>query len=155
MAIPRPSLLLVAQALFHYRDAVAAHWPATKPVARRALCAAAGCAIRPLRDVAMRYLSIDASDLQADPAHKGLLILTATCAATPRWPLAYPYLEFTLTDAKDATVVVRRALAPSDYAGGTRTDRQRHPGERRGPDQALHRRERDDTGGLSAVHVLP
>ena len=33
-------------------------------------------------------------------------------------PLAYPYLELALTDAQDQ-VVVRRALAPGEYAGGT------------------------------------
>ena len=64
----------------------------------------------------MGYLSIDASDLQADPAHRGLLILTATVRNRAAWSLAYPYLELTLTDAQDQ-VVVRRALAPADYAG--------------------------------------
>ena len=66
----------------------------------------------------MRYLSIDASDLQADPAHKGLLILSASIRSHAAWPLAYPYLEFTLTDADNSTVV-RRVLTPIDYAGGT------------------------------------
>ena len=63
-------------------------------------------------------LSIEASDLQADPAHRGLLILTATVRNRARWPLAYPHLELTLTDAQDQPVV-RRALAPAEYAGGT------------------------------------
>ncbi len=66
----------------------------------------------------MSHLSIEASDLQADPAHRGLLILTATLRNRATWPLAYPHLELTLTDAQDR-VVVRRALAPADYAGGT------------------------------------
>ncbi len=117
IAIPVLLLLLLAQTLFHYRDAIAAYWPAARPVVTR-LCDAAGCAIRPLRDVAMNYLSIESSDLQADPAHKGLLILTASVRSHAAWPLAYPFLELTLTDAKD-DVVVRRALGPADYAGGT------------------------------------
>jgi predicted Zn finger-like uncharacterized protein len=117
IAIPMLVLLLVAQTLFHFRDAVAAHWPATKPALTQ-LCEAAGCAIRPLRDAAMRYLSIDASDLQADPAHKGLLVLTATVRSHAAWPLAYPHLELTLTDASDQ-IVVRRALGPAEYASGT------------------------------------
>ncbi len=116
-AIPLLLLLLIAQTVLHYRDAVAAYWPAAKPALAR-LCDAAGCAIRPLRDVAMNYLSIESSDLQADPAHRGLLILTASVRSHAAWALAYPYLELTLTDAKD-DVVVRRALAPADYAGGT------------------------------------
>jgi hypothetical protein len=54
------------------------------------LCAVAGCAIKPLRDLAMQSLSIDASDLQADPAHRGLLILIANVRSHASWPLAYP-----------------------------------------------------------------
>jgi predicted Zn finger-like uncharacterized protein len=110
-------LLVAAQAAFHFRDAVVTFWPVTRPALVR-LCATVGCAIRPLRDVAMSQLSIEASDLQADPAHRGLLILTATVRNRAEWPLAYPHLELTLTDAQDR-IVVRRALAPADYAGGT------------------------------------
>ena len=116
-AIPVLVVALLAQLLFHYRDAIAAHWPEAKPALIR-VCDLAGCAIRPLRDLSMRYLSIDASDLQADPAHKGLLILTASVRSHAPYPLAYPYLEFTLTDAGNATVV-RRVLAPADYVAGT------------------------------------
>ena len=110
-------LLVAAQAAFHFRDAIAAHLPAVRPVFST-LCNVARCSIRPLSDPAMSYLSIDASDLQADPAHRGLLILTATLRSRAGWALAYPYLELTLTDSQDR-VVVRRALAPADYAGGT------------------------------------
>ncbi|MEP7180956.1 MAG: DUF3426 domain-containing protein [Betaproteobacteria bacterium] len=115
LAIPVLVLLLVAQAVFHFRDAVAARWPAAKS-ALTTVCATAGCAIRPLHDIA--GLSIDASDLQADPAHKGLLILSATLRNRAGWALAYPHLELTLTDSQDQTVV-RRALSPAEYAGGT------------------------------------
>src|SRR5437868_7725627 len=113
-AIPVLVLLLIGQTLFHFRDALAAHWPAAKP-ALALFCQATGCAIRPPRDVA--GLAIDASDLQADPAHKGLLILSATIRNRATIALAYPYLELTLTDSNDQ-VVVRRALAPPDYASG-------------------------------------
>ena len=116
MAIPVLVVALVAQLLFHYRDAVAARWPATKPALTR-VCDLAGCSIKPLRDLAMQYLSIDASDLQADPAHRGLLVLTANVRSHADWPLAFPHLEFTLTDTNNATVV-RRVMVPSDYAGG-------------------------------------
>jgi predicted Zn finger-like uncharacterized protein len=108
-------LLLAGQALLHFRDVLAARWPSTKPALAR-MCAVAGCALRPLREVSA--LSIDASDLQADPAHKGLLILSATLRNRAAYALAFPYLELTLTDSSDQ-VVVRRALAPTDYAGGT------------------------------------
>jgi len=115
IAIPLLAIALVLQALFHFRDALAAHMPATKPMLVR-LCTLTGCAIRPLRDVSA--LSIDASDLQADPAHRGLLVLTATIRNRASYAIGYPYLELTLTDAQDA-VVVRRALAPVEYVSGT------------------------------------
>lgn len=117
IAIPLLVLILGAQALFHFSAAIAAYWPGVAPALTR-WCDTAGCSVRPLNDTAMQYLAIDASDLQADPAHKGLLTLTATIRNRARWALAYPYLELTLTDARDQ-VVARRALAPSDYAGGT------------------------------------
>ena len=113
-AIVLLAILLGLQALLHFRDNVAARWPAAKPVLAR-LCEPFRCVVRPLRNIA--GLSIDASDLQADPAHKGLLILTATLRNRASVPLAYPDLELTLTDAADR-VVVRRALVPADYAGG-------------------------------------
>ena len=115
VAVPLLAVALVLQAVFHFRDALAAHMPASKPALLR-LCAVAGCSIRPLRDVAA--LSIDASDLQADPAHKGLLILTATIRNRAGYPIGYPYLELTLTDAAEQ-VVVRRALSPPEYVSGT------------------------------------
>ena len=118
-AVPVLVLLLAGQAMFHFRDAIAAHWPATKPALIK-LCLAAGCEVRPLQEI--NGLSIEASDLQADPAHKGLLILTATIRNRTPYPLAYPYLELTLSDIQKQTqqdiVVVRRAFAPKEYLSG-------------------------------------
>jgi predicted Zn finger-like uncharacterized protein len=108
-------LAFMGQLAWNYRDRLAAYVPTLRPVLTR-LCALASCEVRPLREVA--GLAIDASDLQADPAHKGLLILTATVRNRASYPVAFPHLELTLTDAKDQ-VVVRRALAPAEYAGGT------------------------------------
>jgi predicted Zn finger-like uncharacterized protein len=115
VGIPLLAVLLVVQALVHFRDALAAHVPWTRPLLAQ-MCALTGCTIRPLRTVAA--LSIDASDLQADPAHRGLLILTATLRNRAPYAVGYPHLELTLTDAQDQ-VVVRRALAPAEYASGT------------------------------------
>jgi predicted Zn finger-like uncharacterized protein len=115
-AVPVLAVLLAGQALFHFRDAIAAHWPKTKP-ALAALCSAAGCRLRALQEVA--GLSIESSDLQADPAHKGLLTLSATIRNRMPYALAYPYLELTLSDVQKQTqqdvVVVRRAFAPREY----------------------------------------
>ncbi|HTS21906.1 MAG TPA: zinc-ribbon and DUF3426 domain-containing protein [Casimicrobiaceae bacterium] len=118
-ALPVLLLILAAQALFHFRDAIAAHWPSTKP-ALATLCGAVGCQLRALEEVT--GLSIEASDLQADPSHRGLLILSATIRNRMPYPLAYPYLELTLTDVQKQTqqdvVVVRRAFAPQEYVSG-------------------------------------
>jgi predicted Zn finger-like uncharacterized protein len=114
MSIPVLVLLFAAQALFHFRDAIAAHWPKSKPLLIT-LCAKAGCKVRALQDVAA--LSIEASDLQADPAHKGLLTLSATIRNRAPYPLAYPYLELSLFDMQEQPVV-RRAFAPVEYVSG-------------------------------------
>jgi len=118
-SLPLLFVLLAGQALFHFRDAIAAHWPTTKPALIK-LCAAAGCEVRPLQD--SNALSID-TELQADPAHKGLLILTAAIKNNVRYPLAYPYLELTLSDVQKQTgqdvVIVRRVFSPKEYLGGT------------------------------------
>ena len=112
--LPVLVLLLAAQALFHFRDAIAAHWPMTKPALTR-LCALAHCEVRPLQDISA--LSIEGSDLQADPAHRGLLILTLTIRNRAPFALGYPYVELTLSDTQEH-VVVRRAFAPQEYLSG-------------------------------------
>jgi hypothetical protein len=112
------AVLLVAlalQAVYGYRDLLAARVPFTRPLLQAA-CNLLGCVIEPLRDTAA--LSIEASDLQADPAHRGLLLLTATIRNRAAYALAYPHLELTLTDASDR-IVARRSFAPTEYAGGT------------------------------------
>jgi predicted Zn finger-like uncharacterized protein len=114
VAVPLLVLLFVGQAVFHFRDAVAAHWPSTRP-ALASVCAAIGCDVRPLQDIAA--LSIEASDLQADPAHKGLLVFTATIRNRAPYALAYPLVELTLSDTQDHAVV-RRAFTPREYVSG-------------------------------------
>ncbi|HKU88096.1 MAG TPA: zinc-ribbon and DUF3426 domain-containing protein [Casimicrobiaceae bacterium] len=106
---------LALQLVLEFRDALAAHVPMTRPLLAAA-CKPLGCAIGPLRDGAA--LSIDASDLQADPAHRGLLLLSATIRNRAGHAIAFPYLELMLTDSSDR-VVVRRAFPPSEYASGS------------------------------------
>lgn len=105
------TLLLLLQAAYHFRDGIAARWPSMRP-ALGAICGITKCEIRPLRDIS--YLSIEASDLQADPAHRGLLTLSATVRNRAPTEVAFPHVELTLTDSQDR-IVVRRAIAPSEY----------------------------------------
>lgn len=106
---------LVLQLVLEYRDTLAAYVPATRPLLAAA-CKPLDCTIGPLRDGAA--LSIDASDLQADPAHRGLLLLSATIRNRAGHAIAFPYLELMLTDSSDR-VVVRRAFPPVEYASGS------------------------------------
>lgn len=108
---------LALQAVAEYRDSLAAHAPPLRPLLQR-ICDLAGCSVEALRDAAA--LSIDASDLQADPAHRGVLQLTATIRNRAAYAIAYPYLELTLTDASDR-IVARRAFPPAEYSGGAST----------------------------------
>lgn len=117
IAIALLAALLGAQAVLHFSSTIAAQWPVAAPALTH-ICEVAGCSVRPVRDTGMQYLTIEASDLQADPAHKGLLLLTATIRNRAGGTYAWPHLELTLTDAQDH-VVVRRVLAPAEYAGGT------------------------------------
>lgn len=105
---------LIVQAVLEYGDALAAHAPSTRPLLAGA-CELFGCTVGPLRDAGA--LSIDASDLQADPALRGLLKLTATIRNRAPYAIAWPHLELTLTDASDHAVA-RRVFAPAEYAGG-------------------------------------
>jgi predicted Zn finger-like uncharacterized protein len=114
IAAPLLVLLLAGQATLHFRDLIGARFPAAKPALAR-LCALAGCTVGAPQ--AIENLAI-VSDLQADPAHQGLLILTGSLRNRGAMPLAYPYLELVLTDTQDQ-VVVRRVLAPREFMGGT------------------------------------
>jgi predicted Zn finger-like uncharacterized protein len=113
LAIPLLVLLLVGQMVFFGRHVVAAQFPAAKPALVRA-CATVGCDIHALRASDEKDLAFESTGLEADPAHKGLLILSANMRSHAAWPIEYPHLEFSLTDTADK-VVVRRVLAPSDY----------------------------------------
>jgi len=113
--IPVLALALALQAAYQLRHTLAARVPVLKPYLVAA-CARIGCRVEPPRS--RDQVSIEASDLQADPAHRGLLVLTATLRNRADFAVAYPHMELTLTDLQDRAVV-RRVLAPSEYAGGT------------------------------------
>ncbi len=108
------AILLVAlnaQALFYFRGAIALVQPRTKPYIQR-LCAQLGCDL-PLPRRA-ELMSIETSELQADPANPGVMVLAATLRNRAGFPQAYPDLELTLTNDQDQPLV-RRVLQPSDY----------------------------------------
>jgi predicted Zn finger-like uncharacterized protein len=105
---------LIAQLLFHYRNLIAADYPVTRKYLVTA-CASLRCRIEPLRN--RDELIIESHDLQADPAHQGLLILQTTLHNQSRHALAFPHLELELDDNAGAPLV-RRGFTPLEYAGG-------------------------------------
>jgi predicted Zn finger-like uncharacterized protein len=102
---------LAGQAAYRYRAELAAYFPrARAPLA--AFCDILGCRVQlPRRPDLM---SIDSSELQADPRRQGIIVLSAVIRNRARFPQDFPALELTLTDDAQRPVL-RRVLAPRDY----------------------------------------
>ncbi len=106
---------LSAQAAHRYHHELTAYWPSTQPWMHE-FCRAIPCSTRIQRD--SQAISIESSDLQADPANRNLLTLVALLRNRALLPQDSPHLELTLTDAQDA-VVARRVLPPREYMAGS------------------------------------
>lgn len=111
MAIVVLVAAIVVQAAALFPDDIVARMPQAAN-AMDALCRTLACRTGPRRDAGA--LSIEGSDLQADPGHRGLLVLTATLRNRAGRAVAWPDLELTLTDSSDQAVV-RRVLSPDEY----------------------------------------
>lgn len=59
-------------------------------------------------------ISIESSDLQADPANPNVMVLTATLRNRAAFAQSYPSLELTLTNSQDQALA-RRVLGARDY----------------------------------------
>ena len=109
------ALLLVAalagQLVFRFRSEIAVTLPSLRP-ALELLCRALDADIPLPRHVEL--VSIETSDLQADPARGNLLVLNATLRNRANYGQAYPSLELSLTDTQDAAIA-RRVFAPAEY----------------------------------------
>ena len=103
------------QTIYFYRDELAARIPESKPWLLR-MCAQLSCTFDAPRDA--QAISIESHDLQADPANKKILALTALLRNRADFVQDAPFLELTLTDAQDAPIA-RRVLAPRDYLAVT------------------------------------
>ena len=71
----------------------------------------------PGRHDLLRYsdnISIESSELQADPTRPTVVVLNAVLRNRAKFPQDYPRLELTLTDTEDV-VTARRAFSPTDY----------------------------------------
>jgi len=102
--------LLGAQFALHFRDALAAQYPSTRPLLS-SLCAVQGCEIQPWRHI--EVLSVENTGL-AQAGTGNQYQLTVSLLNKGGVPVALPWVELSLTDAQGA-VLARRALAPKDF----------------------------------------
>jgi predicted Zn finger-like uncharacterized protein len=105
------AVLLAAQAAYRYRAEIAALMPEARGPLLTA-CQWLGCTVALPRRA--EVLSIETSDLQADPRRQNVIVLHALIRNRSRLPQEYPALELTLTD-EGGQPVLRRVLLPSDY----------------------------------------
>jgi predicted Zn finger-like uncharacterized protein len=103
---------LVAQGAYFFRDEIANRAPSLAPTLAMA-CEHIGCRVQPPKRT--ESLGFVGADLAADPAHKGLLIFTATLRNTGERTVAYPHLVLTL-DGLGGEMVARRIFSPKEFA---------------------------------------
>lgn len=104
-------IILLAQAAYFFRVELAANLPGLKPELT-AYCGLLQCTI-PLPQKA-DLVSIESSDLEADPAQANAITLNAILRNRAPYAQTYPNLELTLTDTQDKALA-RRTFRPVEY----------------------------------------
>lgn len=104
-------LALLAQAAYFFRVELAARLPNLKP-ALTGYCQLLGCDIPLPRKADL--MSIESSDLEADPDHENQITLNALLRNRAPYAQAFPNLELTLSDTNDQPLA-RRVFKPKDY----------------------------------------
>lgn len=104
-------LVLLAQAAYFFRVDLAARLPGLKP-ALAGYCKLLGCSV-PLPQKP-DLMSIESSDLEADPTHVNQITLNALLRNRAPYAQAFPNLELTLNDTQDKPLA-RRIFKPKDY----------------------------------------
>lgn len=118
------ALALMTQLAFHYRGEIALLFPEMRPVLAE-LCTNLGCDVPLPRHAEL--ISIESSDLQADPGNPSVMVLTATLRNRALFAQSHPSLELTLTDSQDQPLA-RRVLAAQDYLDRSRSVEAGFPG---------------------------
>jgi hypothetical protein len=103
---------LIVQTGYWFRDEIASRVPAAIP-ALAALCQPIGCRVGPPKRAT--DLGFVGADLASDPAHKGLLVFTATLRNTGNRATAFPSLVLTL-EGVGGEPLARKVFAPEQYA---------------------------------------
>lgn len=130
---------LAGQLAYHYRTELATLAPQTRPLLAEG-CRVLGCEVRLPRRPDL--LSIESSDLQADPRGESRIVLHAVIRNRAAFAQELPALELTLTDAEERALA-RRVLRAGEYLPG------RAPGLEPGGEAVL--RVPLDTGGVRAT----
>lgn len=104
-------LALAAQVTYYFRVEIAARLPGLKPTLLEG-CQLLQCDIPLPQDADL--MSIDSSDMEADPAQPRIITLTITLRNLAPYVQAYPNLELTLNDINDIAVG-RRIFHPAEY----------------------------------------
>jgi len=104
-------IVLLAQAAYFFRTELATNMPGLKHVLT-SYCGLLQCSI-PLPQKA-DLVSIESSDLEANPAQSNVIILNALLHNRAPYAQAYPNLELTLTDTQDKALA-RRTFRPAEY----------------------------------------
>ena len=103
-------LLLVVQAGHHFRDTVAARWPASRPVLV-AWCKLADCVLEAPRQI--DEVLVDSTALTR-AIGLDAFVLSVTLKSRSPLPLAMPSIDLSLTDG-NGRLIARRALGPRDF----------------------------------------
>lgn len=106
--------LLLAQGLWLGREALAAHYPGTKP-ALQAMSQAMGQELQPWRHI--EALSVESSGLNPAGGSGNHYRFSLSLRNGSNWEVAHPWVDLSLTDAA-GQVLVRRMLSPADLQGG-------------------------------------
>ncbi|MEO8936416.1 MAG: DUF3426 domain-containing protein [Burkholderiaceae bacterium] len=110
---------LLAQAVYHWRDELAARWSPAKPWLVAA-CVALRCQVDFPAHIGS--ITIESAGIQSAGSNLNVYVMTALLRNRDAVDLRYPHLELVLTDLQDRPML-RRVLRPEDYlpaaAGGT------------------------------------
>ena len=104
-------IVLLAQATYFFSIELAANLPGIRP-ALTTYCGLLQCAVSLPQKADL--MSIEASDLEAEPAQPNVIVLNALLHNRAPYAQAYPNLELTLTDAQDKALA-RRTFRPAEY----------------------------------------
>jgi predicted Zn finger-like uncharacterized protein len=104
-------LIFLAQAAYFFRVDLAARVPGLKP-ALLGYCRILKCTVPLPQDTDL--ISIESSELEADPANKSQIFLNALLRNRAPYAQAFPNLELTLNDTQDKPLA-RRTFAPANY----------------------------------------